>query len=152
MNNNELMHYGVLGMKWGMHRARKTGNTYKYKSFSTKRYERKAAKTNDQNKKRIYSNRAKESAKIDAKEQKIAANQSLGKTVASRLLLNSGFGAKSYQRIRAMTGISKGKAAVFAFLDSGLTGGIGHRVAKGIVIRSHDNDNSHGSSSKKQNR
>ena len=26
MENNELMHYGVLGMKWGVRRARKASN------------------------------------------------------------------------------------------------------------------------------
>lgn len=42
MYDNELKHYGVLGMKWGIRRARKTGKTYTYKSLSTRSHSRKA--------------------------------------------------------------------------------------------------------------
>lgn len=137
-SDDELMHYGVLGMKWGMRRAKKKGTTYKYKSFSTKRYERKAAKTTDINKKKIYTNRAKASAKIDAKEQAIAKKQSLGKTLVTRVL-TGGIGAKNYQRIQAMGVTNKGKAVALTILDVS-TIGIGHRIAKGIELRKHDYD------------
>ena len=39
-----LQHYGVLGMKWGMHRAAKRGEQYVYQSHATKKYAKKAAK------------------------------------------------------------------------------------------------------------
>lgn len=42
--DDELMHYGVLGMKWGMHRAAMRGQEYHYKSMVTKHDEKKAAK------------------------------------------------------------------------------------------------------------
>lgn len=35
-NPNELRHYGVVGMKWGVRRAKKKGTTYSYKSWRTK--------------------------------------------------------------------------------------------------------------------
>lgn len=41
MEQNELYHYGVLGMKWGRRKARKSGGSYKYKSHTTKKYEKK---------------------------------------------------------------------------------------------------------------
>ena len=41
MQNNELKHYGVIGMKWGIRRARKKGSTYRYESITTKRLEKK---------------------------------------------------------------------------------------------------------------
>lgn len=40
-----LIHYGVLGMKWGVHRAAKKGTTYKYTSHKTKSLEKKNKKT-----------------------------------------------------------------------------------------------------------
>ena len=43
-NNDELMHYGVIGMRWGIRRARKNGSSYTYKSHGQKKYERKLNK------------------------------------------------------------------------------------------------------------
>lgn len=40
-NPNELYHYGVVGMKWGVRRARKRGEEYTYTSHGTKRYAKK---------------------------------------------------------------------------------------------------------------
>lgn len=40
----ELYHYGVLGMKWGIRKARKNGIQYTYKSHGQKKWEKKLAK------------------------------------------------------------------------------------------------------------
>ena len=49
VNDDELMHYGVIGMKWGVHRSRydtSKGNTSKAKQIADKQYA-KASKKRD---------------------------------------------------------------------------------------------------------
>lgn len=162
MEQNELYHYGVLGMKWGVRRAAKKGTTYTYKSHATKKYSKKADEYNnyandydpknytsklsnkqraklqqksDHNraKARQYEQRAKRSAELDRKEQKIAENTKTGKVIATRML-TMGVGAKSYQRFQAL-GDSKKKAFVKSYVDTMLLGGYGHMIAKAKYIR-----------------
>lgn len=48
-----LVHYGVLGMKWGMHRAAKSGTSYKYTSHKTKSLEKKDTKAHQKYDKKL---------------------------------------------------------------------------------------------------
>lgn len=132
--NEELYHYGVLGMKWGKRKAEQRGTTYTYRSHSTKKYERKAAKAKNQADAEKYANRAKRSKELDRREQSIAEKTSTGKVFATRLLLTGGVGAKNYQQFQAM-GDTKVTAAAKAFADVMLTGGIGSRVQKALYLR-----------------
>ena len=49
MANDELMHYGVLGMKWGMRKAYSKGAPYTYKSHGQKKYEKRVNKLEKKN-------------------------------------------------------------------------------------------------------
>lgn len=104
MSNNELMHYGVLGMKWGIRKARKSGSDYTYKSHGQKKYEKKLAKqeakgasaakvTRTRNQLETYKKR-------DKNRQTYAENTSVGKSVAKGILMGP-FGSGNYNRLRA---------------------------------------------------
>lgn len=109
--SDELYHYGVLGMKWGVHRARRKGTTYSYKSRKTKSYEKKAerAKRRGQEEKyKILSKKGKRSQAFDSKMQSVAESMSAGKT-ALHVLLTGPFGTKAYAAAKAY-GLSEASA------------------------------------------
>lgn len=127
--SDELYHYGVLGMKWGVRRARRKGTTYSYKSSKTKSYEKKAAKAKQKGKTEKYktlSKKAKRSQEFDSKMQSVAESMSAGKT-AILLFLNGTFGTKSYAAARAY-GFSERSSIVSAKVMNYLGGPIGSTI------------------------
>lgn len=102
--DDELKHYGVLGMKWGIRRARKKGVDYTYKSHGQKKYEKRLTKQQNRgsSEKRI----AKTTAKLemykqrDRNRQDYASQTSLGKSVAKQILFGP-FGSGNYSRMRS---------------------------------------------------
>lgn len=104
MSEHELYHYGVLGMKWGVRKAQKKGQTYTYKSHGQKKYER---KLNSQTKRGASAKQiAKTQDKLnmyktrDANRQDYATKTSVGKLAAKELLFGP-FGTGNYNRMRA---------------------------------------------------
>lgn len=131
--NDELMHYGVLGMKWGQRRARKNYEKAKVARESAKEWDQiarhkkskgnaKAAATYKRNAEHDRLDAQKYEAKakrIEKYHTKMAGgkkaynytkNQSTGKAIAKSMLLGT-YGAHKYNQARA-AGDSRLKAGV----------------------------------------
>ena len=163
-NKDELYHYGVLGMKWGMHKAAKKGTEYTYKSHGTKKYDRKAArlekklskgKMSDAKRQKLeikkakFERRAERSRQLDAREQAYAKRVKTGGNIAMRLIGGpNGVGSKPYQQYLAMQNtkgdiMASGKNPVkmgAAIVASKMGGRLGSTAAKAIYMRSGEGE------------
>lgn len=124
----ELYHYGVLGMKWGMRKARQLGQQYEYKSHAQKKWQKKLTKaiksgkdtSKAANKLLMYSER-------DKARQAYAEHTKTGHAIARTLLLGP-WGNGAYSRARA-AGASVGESAVVGVLAP-MFGGVGIGATK----------------------
>jgi hypothetical protein len=109
--NDELYHYGVLGMKWGMRKAYAKGEDYQYKSHGQKKYEKKVEKLTSKisntgssyskdRKLSIATKKLSQYKQRDTNRQDYAQSTSVGKSVVKTLVFGP-FGAGNYNRFRA---------------------------------------------------
>lgn len=106
--NDELKHYGVLGMKWGQHRA-------KVNSAKAAKYGNKATRIENKHVARAGGRKAYNYTK----------NQSTGKAIAKSMLFGT-YGAAKYNQSRA-AGMSRGRSAV-----SGVTAAASNAASGGL--------------------
>lgn len=138
VTDGELKHYGVVGMKWGVRRARSKGSTYTYTSHGTKKYAKKAnqyRKHGDIEKAKKYDNYHKRSVELDRKMQSNAERTSTGKAVAKTLLTAGNLGGRTYEAVKASAGGSKVISRGAAFAASILTGPLGASIARASYVR-----------------
>lgn len=149
VSEDELYHYGVLGMKWGQHRVRKNEEKAKRSRESAKewdemaRYAKQRGQTSKAEKYKRYASEdradstkyANKAKQIQAKHEKLAGGkkaynytkkQSTGKALAKSYLFGT-YGAMKYNEARSK-GASRGKAAI-----NGILYGAGNAATSGIL-------------------
>lgn len=146
ISSNELRHYGVVGMKWGIRRAKKNGTKYKYTSHATKVYGKKAAKAaakGDKAKASKYEGYRKRSEELDRKKQDYASKMSTGKAAAHAALTAltaGGYNSRTYSTVKAASGNSKFVSRGLGIATSSVLPFIGDMPARALYVRGYDNN------------
>lgn len=127
MNENELMHYGVLGMKWGVHRANKLSSKAAG-SVSRSKELKKQGRTSEANREMAKAKKYKAtSEKITKKSIERSGgtkayeynkNESLGKSIAKSSIMGT-YGTLRYNELRSKN-IVRGKAFIVGELANGI--------------------------------
>lgn len=110
--NDELKHYGVLGMKWGMRKSYNKGQSYTYKSHGQKKFEKKVNKLEskigkkdrvsygEQRKLDNAKNRLNVYQQRDKNRQDYSKSTSVGKSIVKTIVFGP-LGVGNYNRFRA---------------------------------------------------
>lgn len=119
---HELYHYGVLGMKWGIRKARKNGTTYTYKSYGQKKMEKRLANAERKGKDtEKIKNSLNNYKRRDKMRQSYVEARSTGRLLATKMIFNLD-SADAYRKARD-SGASFGKSYIDA-LVAGYSNGL----------------------------
>lgn len=121
-NHDELRHYGVAGMKWGIRKAKKQGTTYSYTSRRQKRLTNKLAKAKsagaDKKKINKLNDKLTVQKKVDSNRERYARQTTIGGNIG-KSLINGILGNRTYNNLRA-AGYGKVGAWALNYLGGGL--------------------------------
>lgn len=101
MEQKELYHYGVLGMKWGVRRAQKRANIA---------LKRASGASTESRRKKFHDDYIKKQAEADKKRieyERAKTNQTKGERVAERILLGIGGAAVASTAVAVGVGVTR---------------------------------------------